>query len=58
MGPMKINSIQNLITLRGDLYDAWENYEYGVDPNVSDVQNGMLHLNMLSCRTIIRSLHL
>ncbi|KAH9979474.1 hypothetical protein BGW80DRAFT_1278393 [Lactifluus volemus] len=33
MGPMKINSIQNLITLRGDLYDAWENYEYGVDPN-------------------------
>jgi hypothetical protein len=34
-GPLKIDSIQNLITLRTDLRDAWENYEFGVDPKVS-----------------------
>jgi hypothetical protein len=59
MGPMKINSIQNLITLRGDLYDAWENYEYGVDPNVSAVQVAcFICHNYALCRTIIGSLHL
>nr|AGK29877.1 FAD-binding protein [Volvariella volvacea] len=32
-GPSKIDSIQNMITLRKDLYDAWVNYEFGVNPN-------------------------
>ena len=34
-GPIKIDSVQNVITLRSDLHDAWDNYEFGVDPNVS-----------------------
>ena len=34
-GPLKIDSVQNVITLRSDLHDAWDNYEFGVDPNVS-----------------------
>ena len=36
-GSMKIDSVQNVITLRSDLHDAWDNYEFefGVDPNVS-----------------------
>jgi hypothetical protein len=33
-GPMKIDSVQNVITLRSDLHDAWDNYEFGVDPSV------------------------
>ena len=37
-GPTKIDSVQNVITLRGDLCDAWNNYEFGVDPNVSFVK--------------------
>lgn len=37
-GPLKIDSVQNVITLRSDLHDAWDNYEFGVDPNVSFVQ--------------------
>jgi len=32
-GPVKIESVQNVITLRSDLHDAWDNYEFGVDPN-------------------------
>jgi hypothetical protein len=34
-GPTKIDSVQNVITIRSDLHDAWDNYEFGVDPNVS-----------------------
>ena len=37
-GPFKIDSVQNVITLRSDLHGAWDNYEFGVDPNVSFVQ--------------------
>ncbi|KAF8883083.1 hypothetical protein CPB84DRAFT_1790392 [Gymnopilus junonius] len=32
-GPTKIDSVQNIITMRSDLHDAWDNYEFGVDPN-------------------------
>ncbi|KIJ51942.1 hypothetical protein M422DRAFT_243514 [Sphaerobolus stellatus SS14] len=32
-GPTKIDSVQNLITIRSDLHDTWDNYEFGVDPN-------------------------
>ena len=34
-GSIKIDSVQNVITLRSDLRDAWDNYEFGVDPTVS-----------------------
>ena len=34
-GPIKIYTVQNVITLRSDLHDAWDNYEFVVDPNVS-----------------------
>ena len=37
-GTTKIDSVQNVITLRSDLHNAWNNYEFGVDPNVSFVQ--------------------
>lgn len=33
-GPSKIDSVQNLITLRSDLHEAWVNYDFGVDPGV------------------------
>ena len=33
-GPTKIDSIQNTILLRGDLYDAWNNYMFGVNSDV------------------------
>ena len=36
-GPLKIDSIQNVITLRTDLRDAWDNYEFGVDPDVGSI---------------------
>ena len=36
-GPTKIDSVQNVITLRSDLHDAWDNYEFGVDPNVCSI---------------------
>ncbi|GBE89982.1 hypothetical protein SCP_1800040 [Sparassis crispa] len=32
-GPTKIDSIQNIILLRGDLHDAWDNYMFGVNPD-------------------------
>jgi HNH endonuclease len=58
-GPTKIDSVQNLITLRSDLHDAWENYEYGVDPNVSPIQVAyVIFQEYALCRTIIGSLHL
>ena len=34
-GSPKIDSLQNLITMRLDLHCAWDNYEFGIDPNVS-----------------------
>jgi len=33
-GPTKIDSIQNVILLRSDLHDAWDNYMFGIDPDV------------------------
>jgi len=32
-GPTKIDSIQNVILLRSDLHDAWDNYKFGVNPD-------------------------
>jgi len=40
-GPTKIDSVQNVITLRSDLRDAWDNYEFGVDPNVSAIRRNL-----------------
>jgi hypothetical protein len=36
-GSIKIDSVQNVITLRSDLRNAWDGYEFGVDPNVSPI---------------------
>ena len=36
-GWTKIDSVQNVITIRSDLRDAWVNYEFGVDPNVCSI---------------------
>jgi hypothetical protein len=33
-GPTKIDSIQNVILLRSDLHDAWDNYQIAVNPDV------------------------
>ena len=38
-GPTKIDSGQNVITLQSDLHDAWDNYEFGVDLNVSPISS-------------------
>ncbi|KAF8121088.1 hypothetical protein EV363DRAFT_1458357 [Boletus edulis] len=50
-GPTKIDSVQNLVTLRGDLHDAWDNYEFGVDPNnnyrITAFTNGNADINGL-----------
>ncbi|KAK2462866.1 hypothetical protein APHAL10511_005064 [Amanita phalloides] len=32
-GPTKIDSIQNIILLRSDLHDAWDNYKISVNPD-------------------------
>lgn len=32
-GPAKIDSIQNVLLLRSDLRDAWDSYEFGVNPD-------------------------
>ncbi|KAH8993536.1 hypothetical protein EDB92DRAFT_1854793 [Lactarius akahatsu] len=32
-GPTKIDSIQNVILLRSDLRDAWDNYKFAVNPD-------------------------
>ena len=34
-GNTKIDSIQNVVLMRTDLRDAWDNYEFGVNPDVS-----------------------
>ena len=36
-GTIKIDSVQNVITMRSDLHDAWDNYEFGVDPSVCSI---------------------
>lgn len=36
MGRFKIDSVQNVVVMRGDLAVAWNNYEFGVNPDVSD----------------------
>lgn len=50
-GPTKIDSVQNVITLRSDLHDAWDNYEFGVDPNnnyrITAFTNGNADVNGL-----------
>ncbi|KAJ3497570.1 hypothetical protein NLJ89_g10332 [Agrocybe chaxingu] len=50
-GPSKIDSVQNVITLRSDLHDAWDNYEFGVNPNnnyrVTAFTNGNADINGL-----------
>lgn len=50
-GRTKIDSVQNVITLRSDLHDAWDNYEFGVDPNnnyrITAFTNGNADLNGL-----------
>ena len=33
-GSTKIDSIQNVILLRSDLHDAWDNYKFAVNPDV------------------------
>jgi hypothetical protein len=33
-GLSKIDSIQNVILLRSDLHDSWDNYEFAVNPDV------------------------
>ncbi|KIM80031.1 hypothetical protein PILCRDRAFT_822864 [Piloderma croceum F 1598] len=32
-GSTKIDSVQNVILLRGDLHDAWDNYKFAVNPD-------------------------
>jgi hypothetical protein len=34
-GSLKIDSLQNMITLQADLHAAWDNYKFGVDQNIS-----------------------
>ncbi|KAM6490763.1 hypothetical protein JOM56_005131 [Amanita muscaria] len=50
-GSIKIDSVQNVITLRSDLHDAWDNYEFGVDPNnnyrITAFTNGNADINGL-----------
>ena len=33
-GPSKINTLQNVILLRIDLQNAWDNYEFAVNPDI------------------------
>ncbi|KAF9223221.1 hypothetical protein BS17DRAFT_754125 [Gyrodon lividus] len=50
-GAIKIDSVQNVITLRSDLHDAWDNYEFGVDPRnnyrITAFTNGNADINGL-----------
>ncbi|KAI6123120.1 hypothetical protein EDD17DRAFT_1758995 [Pisolithus thermaeus] len=50
-GRTKIDSVQNLITLRSDLHDAWDNYEFGVNPKngyrITAFTNGNADINGL-----------
>jgi hypothetical protein len=56
---IKIDSVQNVITMRSDLHNAWDNYEFGVDPNVCSILRCILLLRTHSLRrTITVLLHL
>lgn len=58
-GRTKIDSVQNVITMRSDLHDAWVNYEIGVDPNVCSILGYAMLLRTDSLRrTTIVLLHL
>ncbi|KAH9051295.1 hypothetical protein EDB83DRAFT_1301064 [Lactarius deliciosus] len=50
-GLTKIDSVQNVITMRSDLHEAWDNYELGVDPNnnyrITAFTNGNADVNDL-----------
>ncbi|KAF9237065.1 hypothetical protein BU15DRAFT_63448 [Melanogaster broomeanus] len=50
-GQTKIDSVQNVITMRRDLGNAWDNYEFGVDPRnnyrVTAFTNGNADINGL-----------
>ncbi|KAH9165181.1 hypothetical protein EDB89DRAFT_2246837 [Lactarius sanguifluus] len=50
-GRTKIDSVQNVITMRSDLHEAWDNYEFGVDPNnsyrITAFNNGNADVNDL-----------
>lgn len=41
-GYSKIDSVQNVFMLRSDLRDSWDNYEFGVNPDVSALILGCL----------------
>ncbi|KAI9512899.1 hypothetical protein F5148DRAFT_654946 [Russula earlei] len=47
----KIDSVQNVIALLSDLRDAWDNYEFGVDPknnfHITAFTNGIVDVNGL-----------
>ncbi|KAI9456444.1 hypothetical protein HD554DRAFT_2237632 [Boletus coccyginus] len=51
-GRTKIDSVQNVITMRSDLHDAWVKYEFGVDPNnncrITAFTNGNADINGIS----------
>lgn len=59
-GPTKIDSIQNTILMKSDLHDMWNNYEFGVNPDISSVGFLPLISRILfqSYRTIIALPHL
>jgi len=42
--PSKIDSIQNVILLRSDLHDKWDNYSFAVNPDVRFL-SALLDLN-------------
>lgn len=48
-GRTKIDSVQNVITMRSDLHDAWDNYEFGVDPNVRSILGPTSRLRLTPC---------
>jgi HNH endonuclease len=34
-GHSKIDSVQNVFMLQSDMHDLWDNYEFGINPDVS-----------------------
>jgi HNH endonuclease len=55
-GPLKIDSLQNLMTLRRDIHAIWDNYELGVNPDVSSTCK-MLHLMTVTAICLEQLLH-
>ncbi|OBZ78160.1 hypothetical protein A0H81_01947 [Grifola frondosa] len=62
-GPSKIGSVQNAVLLRSDLHWAWDEYEFGVDPDdgyrvtafvggLGDVNGRMLKLDHITDATL------